>query len=63
LDTHLTTTYSKINANNIDNNLANMNKAWTSNQPIKDLISQLHIAQEFDEDTKPIHDPLPIAQL
>jgi hypothetical protein len=53
---HLTTNYGAITADDLDKNLANMNKAWTNNQPIEDLFLQLHLAQEFAADTDPISD-------
>jgi hypothetical protein len=51
---HLTKNYGTVTPDDLDKHLANMNNAWTNTQPIKDLLLQFHIAQEFAADTDTI---------
>jgi hypothetical protein len=54
----LRTTYGTDTPKALESNTANMNKAWTRNKPIEELISQLRIANAFAEDKEPILDTL-----
>jgi hypothetical protein len=53
---HLEETYGTVIPDDLDKNLANLCKVWTSYQPIEDLFLQLHIAQDFAANTNPITD-------
>jgi hypothetical protein len=57
---HTSTTYGKVSADDLERNLANMNKPWTNNQPIESLFSQLRVALDFAQDTEPFSDSFAI---
>jgi hypothetical protein len=54
---HLDTTYGNITANDLDENLKNLHRTWSAEQPIEDLWKQIRKCRTFAAPTDPISEP------
>ncbi|CAB9509594.1 unknown protein [Seminavis robusta] len=58
--THLDTTYGKVNADDLEDNMKRMHAQWSPTQPIEDLYNQLKDAQKFAADHDTISDKMAV---
>lgn len=58
--THLTSTYGTITADDLNKNLDDLNRAWTSSQPLEDLWKQIRICRLFAQTQDPISEPMAV---
>jgi hypothetical protein len=58
--THLTTTYGTITSDDLNSNLDDLSRTWTSTQPLEDLWKQIRHCRLFAEDHDPISEAMAV---